>query len=297
MKPSPQQTVRLQLPPGIGRSVSARGFAFEADVDGVLTVPREVAAELEQHWAAAPAGTPSGSAHSYAEELKKIGAIDARLRELYAEKARFEVGVKRADEMGAGAGGASVAAAAEEFQVKRRRTIADMLLGLAKRADVDAIEAQRKQAEARLAEEAQTREMAALGVTELREQHIWPLEREAAELGVKRSLAVRRALRARAEAAAVEYRNFMHAQARAFGVVQAYAVLLADLERVGTGREDTQGGRQSFDCFNGNQVGPLPVCPALEAFKGSPFEITVPFDVAEIRAQVRQQLISDGLLS
>lgn len=289
-----QPTVRMQLPPGMSRSVSARGFTFEADTDGVLTVPRDVAAEL-QYVVSASGSAPSGRA-SFAEEVEKIHVIDARLLELYAEKARFEAAVKRAEEMGAGSGGASVAAV-QELQGKRRRTIVDVLLGRAKQADLDGLELQRKEADARLAEESYTRELAALGLAELREQHIFPLEREASELGAQRAIAVRRAIRSRAETAAVEYRSYMQACANSFGVLQAYASVLAELERVGTSREDTSVGKQSFHCFMGNTIRNLPACPELGAFKGSAYEVQVSFDVADIRAQVRQLLTKDGLMA
>ena len=40
---------RMVAPGGPGASVSARGFTFSADADGVVVVPGEVARELESH--------------------------------------------------------------------------------------------------------------------------------------------------------------------------------------------------------------------------------------------------------
>lgn len=50
-KPNPfaQTMVRMQLPPGMGASISARGFEVEADADHCVTVPKDVAEDLKAH--------------------------------------------------------------------------------------------------------------------------------------------------------------------------------------------------------------------------------------------------------
>lgn len=47
--PFQQTMVRMQLPAGASRSVSVRGFTVEAEADGCVTVPKDVAAELASH--------------------------------------------------------------------------------------------------------------------------------------------------------------------------------------------------------------------------------------------------------
>ena len=47
--PFQQSMVRMQIPAGMGRSISARGFTVEADADGCVTVPKDLAAELANH--------------------------------------------------------------------------------------------------------------------------------------------------------------------------------------------------------------------------------------------------------
>lgn len=41
--------VRMQIPPGGGSTISARGFTIEADADGCVEVPKDVADELKCH--------------------------------------------------------------------------------------------------------------------------------------------------------------------------------------------------------------------------------------------------------
>lgn len=50
-KSNPFQTsmVRLQLPAGMGTTVSARGFTVEADADRCVLVPGELASEFMSH--------------------------------------------------------------------------------------------------------------------------------------------------------------------------------------------------------------------------------------------------------
>lgn len=60
MKANPfEQTMeRMQLPPGHGTSISARGYTLEADADGCVEVPKDVAQELRSHGLVpAPRGT------------------------------------------------------------------------------------------------------------------------------------------------------------------------------------------------------------------------------------------------
>lgn len=51
MKANPfEQTMeRMQIPPGCGTSISARGFTLEADADGCVEVPKDVAQDLRAH--------------------------------------------------------------------------------------------------------------------------------------------------------------------------------------------------------------------------------------------------------
>ena len=47
--PFQQTMIRMQLPPGMGTSISARGFTVDADSDRCVTVPKDVAADLAAH--------------------------------------------------------------------------------------------------------------------------------------------------------------------------------------------------------------------------------------------------------
>ena len=47
--PFQQTMVRMQVPPGMGSSISVRGFTVDADADGCVDVPKEVVDELAQH--------------------------------------------------------------------------------------------------------------------------------------------------------------------------------------------------------------------------------------------------------
>ena len=47
--PFKQSMVRLQLPPGMGSSVAARGFTVEADKEGCVEVPGDLANEFLAH--------------------------------------------------------------------------------------------------------------------------------------------------------------------------------------------------------------------------------------------------------
>jgi hypothetical protein len=49
VNPFAQALVRLQVPAHMGKSISARGFNVEADADGCVEVPAEIAAELKAH--------------------------------------------------------------------------------------------------------------------------------------------------------------------------------------------------------------------------------------------------------
>ena len=78
---APAQLVRLQLPVGAGSSVSAGGTTYQADAEGFVDVPAEVAADLRAHFPEAvdPVG---GSGSALREEIR---LIDAQLKEQYAE--------------------------------------------------------------------------------------------------------------------------------------------------------------------------------------------------------------------
>jgi hypothetical protein len=47
--PFQQSMVKLQIPAGMGSSISARGFTLDADADGCVEVPVELAAEFKAH--------------------------------------------------------------------------------------------------------------------------------------------------------------------------------------------------------------------------------------------------------
>lgn len=47
--PFAQTMVRMQMPAGAGSSISVRGFTIEADADGCVEVPKEVAEDLKAH--------------------------------------------------------------------------------------------------------------------------------------------------------------------------------------------------------------------------------------------------------
>jgi len=298
-----QPTVRVQMPSGMGSTVSARGLTFEADPDGVLTLPRDIADELQNHLSA-PAPRSQAGITDASADLQKIADIDARLAEIQIEKATYEAAVQRAEQMGASATGAETDVT--DLQVKHKRSVVDMLLGLAKRADVDAIEAQRKKAVARAAEEATTRQLAALGMEELREQHIFPLDREAAELRKQRARCVARAIRASAEAAGHELRTAMRDFVRQFGVVQAHGELLLSIEK-GVPLHETQ----AFGKFVGNCFRDLPAFAQLAAFAdcgGGALDVALNpamaraigaqelVDVAVIEQQLRARFAEQGLL-
>lgn len=299
-----QPTVRVQIPSGIGSTISARGLTFEADADGMLTVPRDIADELQSHLTV-PAAPRSQVGTDAGAEFQKIAEIDARLAEIHAKKATYEEAVQRAEQqMGASATGSEAETA--ELQVQHRRTVAEMFLGLAKRADVDAIEKQRKAAAARAAEEATTRQLAALGVDELREQYIYPLDREAAELRTRRARCVARVIRSSAEASGHQLRTVMRDFARQFGVVMAHGELLLSIEK-GRPLNETQ----AFGTFVGNIVRDLPAFSGLAAFSdcgGGALDIALNaamqkatgaqelVDVAAIQQQLRSRFAEQGLL-
>ncbi len=47
--PFQQSMVRLQIPAGMGGSISVRGFTLEADADGCVEVPKDLSVELKCH--------------------------------------------------------------------------------------------------------------------------------------------------------------------------------------------------------------------------------------------------------
>ena len=59
--PFQQTMVRMAVPPGMGASISIRGFTIEADGTGHVEVPKELVAELTAHGLskAAPAAAPA----------------------------------------------------------------------------------------------------------------------------------------------------------------------------------------------------------------------------------------------
>lgn len=307
---SQQSTVRMHLPPGMGRMISARGVTAEADEQGFVSVPRDVADELKSHLPVPSAEAIATGTADLADELEKIGAIDAKLLELQAKKVTLEAAVRRAEEMGTAAAAGKSVAELEEVTKARRRTIANVFMGLAKRSDVTALDARQKKAAAEAEQERQTVAFAALGQAELWENHIFPLDREMAMLREQRDAACARAVKSSAESAAIRYREALRLAGRAFAVVQAHAVELQAMERIGARGEVTQG-RQSFGAYQGNVIDELPVFSTLQAFKDCPNGwLSIAFtpaamnhhgahelvDLAAVRAQVHQGFVKAGLL-
>ena len=57
--PFAQSMTRMKAPAGAGQSISVRGFTMEADADGVVLVPGDVANDLMSHgFTKAPAVEP-----------------------------------------------------------------------------------------------------------------------------------------------------------------------------------------------------------------------------------------------
>lgn len=139
------------------------------------------------------------------------------------------------------------------------------------------------------------RELAAAGIDELQDRFLWPLEAQANQLAQDRALAVRRLIRARSEQAGAAYRAALAATAQAFALVQAYGETLEALERPDTSRADLAGGRQSFDYFKGREIGPFPASPALQAFEGCGFNVSMSLDTKAARDRVAAALASSGI--
>lgn len=281
---------RVQLPASAGRSISVGGLEFAADDEGFVDVPADLAVELEAHLPKEPISTGT---HAPAE-LASIAKIDAEARALQAQKETLEAARAASSAMA----GASSEATTELIGLaeKKRNAVADFLLGIIKREDLAEIEQQRSKAAARVEKDRQSRELGELGVDAINDR-IAPIDQQLQVLRDARSLAVRRACRAHAERAATEYRDFLNATARAYGVVQAYAFALSEMEGIGTNRAVEMRDRQSFDFFKGNEIGPFPGLPALEAFKNQGFHVSVQFDAADLRTQVRQRLANEGLVA
>lgn len=284
-----QPTVRVQLPTSMGRSISVGGLEFAADDEGFVSMPENMAAELEAHLPKEPISTGMHAS----VELASIAKIDGEIRELTTQKLALEAARAAAYAMKDASSDATAELA--ELAEKKRGTAAGFFFGTHRREDLAEIEQQRSKAAARAEKDRQSRELGALGVDAINSR-IEPIDQSLLALQAARSLAVRRAVRARAEKAAHEYLDHMQATARAFGVVDAYGQVLAQLERVGTGREDTAGGRQSFGFYNWREIGPLPGFPALEAFAGRGPNVSLSFNAAELRDHVRQLLRTDGIL-
>jgi hypothetical protein len=49
MNPFQQSMVRMRLPEGMGGTISVRGFTMDADDEGCVMVPQDVAADLVSH--------------------------------------------------------------------------------------------------------------------------------------------------------------------------------------------------------------------------------------------------------
>lgn len=220
--PSIVDPVRIPLPAGQGSSVAIEGVTYTADGDGLLTVPRAVATALAPHLLQPAGATPVVDISEIAARIK---LIDGELGTLQQEHAGLEAAARMAGErLGVtGDPGPDVG----ELTARHKRSLGDLLLGLVKRVDVDAIEAERKKAATRAAEQSKARELAALGAAELNERK-QPIEARARELEDARGALIKRAVLASAQQAAIEARAAAIEYGKRLAVVNAHAALLRD---------------------------------------------------------------------
>jgi len=287
-QPAPVRMQRLQLPPGMGRQISVRGFTFTADDEGFVTLPKDVAAEFTGHLPAP--GTASTGGEIFTVEVGKITEIDAQLQSVRAEQATIKAAIARAEALLTATDGGA-ATEVEQLQSKRRQTVADFFRGLAKRSDVDEIDTESLKAQTRVAEDSRTRELARLGVSELQDRHLWPLQHQEAELLERRKGLALRAIAALADGAARDYRKAACEMARTLAVLRAHVLELGVDVR-------------------GDVIRDLPAFNRLDTFKDCPHaELVIALtprarqegaheyiDAAAIRAEVREGFAKAGLL-
>lgn len=279
--------VRIPLPADMGDTLSAGGQLYTADADGVVTLPRDVADALGAHLLQPDAAPVMEDVAALAALIK---AIDQQIAASLGEYRQLETAEARAcDRLGVAADpGPDVG----ELTARHKRTLGDFILGLTKRADVDAVEAQRQKAAARATEQARARELAALGVADLRARRE-PIQKQIAELEERRGVLRKKAIRASAEQAGIELRAAAVEFAARFAAVQAFALILRD---------------DSLRPYSGGIE--LPAFPQLKAFEDchGPLLILTPepaavragrahefVDLAAARAEVQQRLAAQGI--
>jgi hypothetical protein len=269
--PAIKDPVRIPLPANMGSAIVSEGITYTADAAGILTLPRAVAEELAPQLL-----QPEAVPQDIAALVDAIKSIDEELATLRRDHAALEVAESLAGErLGVAAEpGPSV----QELTAKHRRTLGDYILGLVKRADVEAVEKQRQQAAAKASEQAKANELAAMGREELRARK-QPIEQRARELEERRTALRNRAIRADAEHAGADLRAAAIAFGDAFARVHAYALLLRD--------------DKSLRPAYGNIE--LPAFPQLQAFAdcgGSMLALT--FEPGTFRAGSAHELIDLG---
>jgi hypothetical protein len=280
-----QPLVRVTLPPSMGRTVSLRGQTFEADPDGVLSLPADLAAELQSHIPSEP-DAPIAALPEFAARIKDLRAAIASEQ---AKKGELEAAVRLAGErLGTG----DAVPSAEDLTRKQRRTVADFVLGRAKRAEVDAIEAEALQAQRQRDQQARTRELAALATSELHER-IRVHDDKIALLSTELSDLVNGAIRVHADHLGAALRSQARKYLDLFAQVQWCSQLLAKTPHAFAPWPDA-----TID---------LPVLAQSDCGPGAPLRATTSpltmraggahefIDLADARAAVQQQLAKAGI--
>jgi hypothetical protein len=244
--PQPSGAMRkVRLRTGMGDTVTVGGVLFTAE-DGVLTVPEDVAKELEASHL--PAEGPLLPAD--------VAAIAARIAELRGQ--RDEAGSRIAEIQ------AAMALADQRFGVSDApiphpekslgAALADWLMGTGKRTDVESLRKQAADAEALQRSQNKAREEAHEARAEL-QARINVIERESvAPLDAEIRRLATWALRVHAEAAARRLRDAADFYAKTFAEVQVHETMLRATEH-------------RFGGYSGGVI-ELPVFLELEAFQG-----------------------------
>lgn len=191
-----------------------------------------------------------------------------------------------------------------DLTAKRKRTIADMLLGLTRRANVDAVDAEIREAQQQREQALRDQELAQLGEAEINER-MKPVVQQVGPLQRRRQVLVRRAIREQAEQAGQRYRDAIEAMGRAYAECEVYGAYLRQLEET----QGTEGGRQSFGFGSGPRRFTVAAFPELRAFFGLPIaqqsvvfrefdqstKTEIFIDAREIERSVADNLASLGL--
>jgi uncharacterized small protein (DUF1192 family) len=280
-----QPIVRVTLPPSMGRTVSLRGRTFEADAEGVLSLPADLARELQDHIPTQVEAPVS----ALPELAARIKGLQAEIATEQKKRGELETAVGIAGER---LGAADAAPSVEDVSQKQRRTVADYVLGLVKRADVDAIEAEARKAQRQRDDQARARELAALAITELHAR-IRVHDEKIAQLSGELSELTNRAIRVHSDERAVALRALAREYLTLFGQVQWCAQLLAKTP-------------QAFAPWPDSTID-LPVLAQADCAPGAPLRATLNhltmraggahefIDLAEARAAVQQQLAAAGI--